>query len=81
MNAADYLKKHGEGHCEAIARLAGTTLTYFKQCAEGKRCPSRKLAVRLEEASSGEMQRHELVFPELAKPAKSRKRREVRANG
>lgn len=64
--AQAFLDKFGEEETEQICLRAGTSLVYFKQCCEGKRTPSRKLAERLETVSEGRLSRVKLVWPEMA---------------
>lgn len=60
-----FLTKFGDEETEQICLAAGTSLVYFKQCCDGKRTPSRKLAEKLEQASDGRLCRVKLVWPEL----------------
>lgn len=64
MNAKQYLDKYGRERAAEVAEKAGTNIAYFSQIAHGHRSPSRKLALRLEDASS-----HEMTFIELMMPA------------
>ncbi len=67
--AQAFLDKFGDEEAEQVCLLAGTSLVYFKQCCEGRRTPSRKLAEKLEIASGGRLSRAKLVWPDLAMAA------------
>jgi hypothetical protein len=69
MDALEYLKLHGEEHCDAVAKGAGTTLVYFKQIAYRHRLPSVKVARNLERETDGALNAADLVFIELKRPA------------
>lgn len=47
-----------------IAERAGTTVEYLLQIKYGKRKPSRKLALKIEEASGGRIKKMDLLFPD-----------------
>jgi len=61
MDALAYLNKHGWERMERVAKAAGTNRAYMSQIAHGHRRPSYDLAVRLAEASDGEMDVHALM--------------------
>lgn len=65
MNAKEYYAKHGKDKVEEIAIEAKTTLAYFRHLTTGYRYPSRKLALRLEKASGGEMSAAKLILGNL----------------
>jgi len=60
MDAQAFRDCYGRKKAESIAKKAGTTYEYFCQIARGDRTPSRKLALRLIDASG-----HELDFVSL----------------
>ena len=55
MNAKQYLNLYGWKRCEEVAKAAGTNRAYFSHIAHGHRRPGVDLAIRLVEASNGEM--------------------------
>lgn len=61
MDAKEFLDTYGKAEAERIARIAGTTLAYFKQIAYGHRKPSSDLAWDLVEASNGRMDFEKLL--------------------
>ncbi len=71
MDALEYLKAHGEVHCDAMARRAGTSLGYFKQIAYRHRRPGADLAKALERETQGALSAADLVFVELKRPNES----------
>lgn len=68
MDALEYLKTHGEPHCEAMALRAKTSLGYFKQIAYRHRRPSVDLARALERETQGALSAADLLFVELKRP-------------
>lgn len=66
MNIKQYTKKYGRQAAASLAEEVGTKAVYLSQIASGFRHPSRILALALERATSGEIDRHDLrpdMFP------------------
>lgn len=63
MTPKTFYKTKPKDHVEAVAIAAGTTLANFQQIVYGGSV-SRDLAKRLAEASSGDMTREEILYPE-----------------
>lgn len=66
MTPRQYLDKHTEKECAAVAVAAKTTLANFKQIAYGGSV-GKRLAERLETASDHQMTVVEILFPERFK--------------
>lgn len=64
MDAKAFLDEFGDDETSRVCGIAGTSLVYFKQCVNGDRVFSRKLAERLEAASEGRLDKVALVFPD-----------------
>jgi hypothetical protein len=62
VDAYEFNRTFGAKEAERVALEAGTTLAYFRQIVFGFRFPSRELALRLVEASSGRMTLHDLMY-------------------
>jgi transcriptional regulator with XRE-family HTH domain len=56
MDAKTYLEERGRDKAKEVAEAAGTSFEYFGQIASGRRRPSVKLALKLVEASGGELE-------------------------
>ncbi len=64
MNALEFFKEYGTAEGRRVAILAGTSYAYLWQVAHGYRRPSPEMAVKLEAASDGRMDRVSLVWPD-----------------
>ena len=71
MNLNEYFDLYGHQQAGVVAEKAGTTLGYLRGCLYGQRRMSADIAIRLEDASDGEMTARELR-PDLPWPAPQR---------
>jgi DNA-binding transcriptional regulator YdaS (Cro superfamily) len=62
MDLRSYLKSKSRAE---FARILGTTKNYVNVLACGSSRPSPSLALRIEQATDGQVTRDELLFPEL----------------
>lgn len=67
MKLKNYLKKHGDS--VKMARVLGIHNVYFNAIVNNRRTPSKNLALRIQEATGGEVTVMELLFPEDNKAA------------
>lgn len=68
MNLKTYLKKTGTTTAMLAAKIA-VAQSYVSQLALMNRRPSPDLALKIEQATNGEVTRMELLYPELEKEA------------
>ena len=66
MNIKTYCKKH-KLKFKDFATLSEIAPAYVTQLIRGQRRPSPDLALKIEQATNGEVTRDELLFPELYK--------------
>lgn len=71
MNLNEYFDLYGHQQAGVVAKKAGTTLGYLRGCLYGQRRMSADIAIRLEDASDGDMTARELR-PDLPWPAPQR---------
>lgn len=67
MDLKTFFEHYSDRNMQTVAKRAGTTLAYLRQCRYGNRRLSADLAVRLEWASGGVLTAHELR-PDLPWP-------------
>lgn len=74
MHLKDFLKKSSAIEKKELAEKAGISYAYLYQLASGYRGVTKKMAIKLEQASGGKISRVEACFPELnKKPVKSKR--------
>lgn len=66
MNAKLFKEIYGVERCKQVADTAGTNYEYFRQIASNHRRPSPELALKLVEASNGELDFASLLAPKAA---------------
>ena len=66
MNIKQYRDKHGRPALNKLAKELGHNSEYFYQLATGIRKPSLRVAIKIEEATAGEILREDML-PEIFK--------------
>lgn len=79
MRLADWLKWQGYGARAKLARDTGLTWESIQKIARGKQTPGAANAVKIQDATGGDVTVAELVRKRAAPPTKRRRRRRTYA--
>lgn len=64
MKLQEFYKMVGGAEIDNLAARVGVTAMHMRHCARGFRIPSRKLAIKIEQATGGKVTAYECLFPE-----------------